>query len=127
MASTSQSLPHTHTLGDTEEKESHHEKNGIKSIPEQRLSHDRAMDGEDHSFEKGVPSLSIDYTDWNGDDDPDNPYNCTKPLPPRFSPTVVLTRLSRDRVHRQAILSCCGTRAIRFRRVRLSDLQGSSH
>jgi hypothetical protein len=99
MASISQNLPHTHALGDTEEEELYHEKNGIKSIPEQRLSHDGATDGEDHSFEKDAPSPSIDYTDWDGDDDPDNPHNCTKHLPPSSLPPIVLTNFLGDRVH----------------------------
>jgi hypothetical protein len=76
MASISQGLPSSQSLGRTDEEEVYHEKNGVES--EQRTSHDRATDVEDQNFEKDAPSPSIDYTDWNGDDDPDNPHNCTK-------------------------------------------------
>jgi hypothetical protein len=76
MAPISQGLPNNQSLGAADEEEAYHEKNGVEF--EQRPSHDRATDGEDQSFEKDAPEPSIDHTDWNGDDDPDNPYNCTK-------------------------------------------------
>jgi hypothetical protein len=77
MNSTSESLSNTHSSGESEKRELYHEKDGISSVPEQTQPHDRAASDEDHSFEQDASISGIDYSDWNGTDDPDNPHNCT--------------------------------------------------
>jgi hypothetical protein len=91
MGSNSQSLPHTHYSVESDEVDSYREKVEIKSIPEQNRSHDRTADGEDHSFEPGASRPSIDYSDWNGKDDPDNPHNCIEHQPRFLFIKIALT------------------------------------
>jgi hypothetical protein len=82
MTSTSQRLSSTHTLDELEKAESSHGNDYSTSTSEHHRndeatqSHDRVADEKGHPVEQDASSPSIDYSDWNGIDDPDNPHNC---------------------------------------------------
>jgi hypothetical protein len=82
MVSISRHVSSTHTLDELEKVEPSYENDGRKSTSkhhqnaEATQSHDRVADGKGHCFEQDASSPSIDYSDWNGIDDPDNPHNC---------------------------------------------------
>jgi hypothetical protein len=79
-----QSLPGTRFLEEVEKSASHHLQNDARFISE----HDRPTletsvrsgfkGAQGHDLEKESPGSGINYSEWDGADDPQNPYNCVQ-------------------------------------------------
>lgn len=79
MAVSTQSTPYTQSLSELEKGELSHEKEGVdqESVGQQRgaITQTESAIAESHMK---TTTGEVSTTEWDGEDDPDNPYNCTK-------------------------------------------------
>jgi hypothetical protein len=72
------STPDTQSVSDIEKGDSYTEKDNVKD--ELQFNSQDAESGRlpaaAGSKEKDIPSPTVNVSDWNGPDDPDNPHNC---------------------------------------------------
>jgi hypothetical protein len=78
MESSTQSLPDTQSLSEFEKGDLSHEKAEADNSSDCRHEDETQQDLENASASKKeeTSASAINFSDWNGDDDPDNPYNC---------------------------------------------------